>query len=132
MAKKSKRSKKSKSKPKGSSSNRSNPSKGSSNMAKQKTKSKTRAKFSFGNFKTGFKGFLGGTGAGELAEEGILLVTDNPIATTVTKIGTSAVAGWYVGDKKAAGLVGGLVGAGLDIGLKLITNRQQTQSRFSL
>jgi len=107
-------------------------SKGSKNMATQKTKSKTRAKFSFGNFKTGFKGFLGGTGAGELAEEGVLLVTDNPIATTVTKIGTSALAGWYVGDKKAAGLIGGLAGAGLDIALKLVTNRSQGQSRFSL
>lgn len=94
---------------------------------------KTRRKhFSKENFKNGFKGFLGGTGAGELTEEIILIATNNPIATTIGKTAASAAGGYYVGGKSVSGLVGGLAGAGLDLGLKLITGRAQTQTRFSL
>lgn len=90
--------------------------------------------FSKNNFKNGFKGFLGGTGGFELTEEVILLGTNNPIATTIGGLVVAAPAGWWVGGKSMAGLIGGLAGAGLDIGLKLLAGRtgQQGGSRFRL
>lgn len=117
------------SKAKGSSSNRSKKTNRSPMAAKTKTKRKAPTKENFNN---GFKGFLGGVGAGELIEEAILIVTQNPVAVTVGKVGASVAGGYYTGHKTASGVVGGLVGAGLDIGLKLITGRAQTQTRFSL
>lgn len=105
---------------------------------KQPTRSKGSRKmtkrFNKNNFKNGFKGFLGGTGAAELSEEAVLLATDNPIATTVVSLATAAPAGWWVGGKSMAGLIGGLAGAGLDIGLKVLGGRsaQEGGSRFRL
>lgn len=104
---------------------------------KQPSRSKGSHKmkhFNKNNFKNGFKGFLGGTGGFELTEEVILLGTDNPIATTIGGLVVAAPAGWWVGGKSMAGLIGGLAGAGLDIGLKLLAGRvgQQGGSRFRL
>lgn len=90
--------------------------------------------FNKNNFKNGFKGFLGGTGAAELSEEGVLLVSDSPIVSTIVGLAAAAPSGWWVGGKSMAGLIGGLAGAGLDIGLKVLAGRtsQPGGSRFRL
>lgn len=105
------------------------------NTNKQPTRSKGSRKMKgFGSLKTGFKGFLAGTGANELTEESLLLVTDNPLAVAVPGIAVAGAAGWWVGNKSPAGAIGGFLGAGLDIGLKILTNRssQVGGSRFRL
>lgn len=100
-----------------------------SNVAMQKTRSRHRK--SGLSVKQGFKGFLAGAGAGELAEEFILLGTNNPIVTIPAKLAASAAGGYYVG--KESGLIGGLAAEGLNIALRAFSGGPgQNQSRFRL
>ncbi len=100
-----------KSKPKGKKRSRSR-----SKSSHKKSKSRMK-RFSKDNLKNGFKGFLGGGGAGELAEDAISFGTDNLLINKGGRAVASAAGGWWTGQKSMAGAIGGLINAGLDIGL---------------
>ena len=79
------------------------------------------------------KGFLGGGGAGQLADDVAGLATDNPVITVPAKIVAASVGGYYVGGKNIEGLIGGVAAVGLDLGLRALAGRSTTGvSRFRL
>jgi len=112
------------------------------NKKKNKTKSKSKSKTSKSNKKRKsnpgtakkkggrrakamsqaekfLKGFLGGAGSGQLAGDGISLVTDNGTVQTGTKLVAGAAGGYWVGKKSAAGAAGGVLAELIDLGLNL-------------
>jgi len=88
--------------------------------ANSKKSSRMRRRFSKDNLKNGFKGFLGGGGAGELAEDAVSFGTDNLLVNKVVRAGASAAGGYWVGGKSATGAIGGLSNGALDIGLSVM------------
>lgn len=83
-----------------------------------KIRSSRRAKAGWGGFKNFGKGFLGGNGASEFADE---LMTSanfqNPMVKIPIKLAAGAGGGYYTGGK--IGLIGGLVATGLDIAISI-------------
>lgn len=65
------------------------------------------------------KGFLGGAGTAQLANDGVALVTDNATVQTGTKFVAAAAGGYWVGKKSIEGAVGGVVAQGIDLVLNL-------------
>lgn len=75
------------------------------------------------NAKNGFKGFLAGGGAGELAQDAVSLVTDNLLANKAVRAAVSIPAGWWAGNKTVSGAVGGIVNTAVDVAFAVMTNR---------
>ena len=85
---------------------------------KSRKKSHSRVKhLNKNNLKNGFKGFLGGGGAGELAEDAVSFGTDNLLINKGARAAASIAGGWWTGNKSAAGAIGGIINTALDIGL---------------
>lgn len=99
-------------------------------VAKKKSGHRARAVSKAGKF---LKGFLGGGGAGQLADDALGLATDNPLITVPSKVVAASVGGYYVGSKSIEGLIGGVAAVGLDLGLRALAGRTTTGvSRFRL
>ena len=83
---------------------KSNPGK---SVAKKKNSShKSKKKSKLESF---LKGGFGGAGVGETVGFGLEAVGAPAEIAIPTRIGTSAVGGYYIGDKKLEGLIGGVV-----------------------
>lgn len=105
---------------------RSKPKKSKSNKARRRSRSMVKKHYSkraraAGGIKNFTKGFLGGNGAGELADELVTFVSVDPRIKIPVKILASTLGAYYTGGKQ--GLVGGLAAAGLDIGLSLMNGK---------
>lgn len=104
---------------------RSKPKKRKSNKARRKSKGVvkrgTRRARAVTGIKGFTKGFLGGNGAGELADELVTFVSVDPRIKIPVKILASTAGGYYVGGKQ--GVIGGLAAAGLDIALSLMNGK---------
>lgn len=99
-------------------------------VAKKKTSHRHKIQSKAGKF---LKGFLGGGGAGQLADDALGLATDNPLITVPGKVVAASVGGYYVGSKSIEGLIGGVAAVGLDLGLRALAGKTTTGgSRFRL
>jgi len=106
------------------------PRKSNPGVAKKKGSRRHKLETAGGRF---LKGFLGGGGSGQLADDVVGLATDSPLVTVPVKIVASSIGGYYVGGKKIEGLVGGVAAVGLDLGLRALAGRTTTgTSRFRL
>lgn len=82
---------------------KSNPNK---SVAKTKTKTKHKRHSKLASF---IKGGFGGAGVGETAGVALDVTGMPPIVAIPVRMGTAAVGGYYIGDKKLEGLLGGIL-----------------------
>jgi len=81
-----------------------------SNPRKSVAKTKTVTKHKrHSKLEAFIKGGFGGAGVGETAGVGLDLVGLPPVVSIPVRLGTSAVGGYYIGDKKIEGLLGGII-----------------------
>lgn len=74
-----------------------------------KTKAKTVIRHKHSKLMSFIKGGFGGAGVGETAGVALDVTGIPPIISIPVRLGTSAVGGYYIGDKKIEGLLGGIL-----------------------